>query len=250
MTETPTVSPVAATRGTGQAARRPAAVLAALAVLGAGSLTACVPEPPPLSEVWPTVRASVNDATSVRVSGDVRQGGHTIDVELAGALDDSSYAGRLVEDKGTVEVVAADATTFIRPDEKFLSAPGGSTFKDVDPKLWIALPSGREGAFSMSTFYDGFVSALPEADAFDGREPESQTLRLDGEQVFKYSDVEAGDSQVSLYIDQDDRLVRLEVEGGGDVNDGPVGTIDFRDWNEVPPAQAPPADQVYQRPGL
>lgn len=244
------VSTTVAPAATPRAARRHVTLLAGLAVLGATSLTGCVPEPPPLSEVWPTVRASVNDATSVRVSGDVHQGGGTIDVELAGALDDSSYAGRLVEDEGTVEVIAADSTTFIRPDEKFVSAKGGSTFKDVDPKLWIALPSGQDGAFSMSTFYDGFVSALPEADAFDGQEPEAQTLRLDGERVFKYSDVDTGDGQVSLYINQDDELVRLEVQGGHEDKDGPAGTIDFRDWNEVPPAEAPPEDQVYQRPGL
>lgn len=229
---------------------RPAAVLVGLAVLGGTALTGCVPDPPALSEVWPTVRASVNDATSVRVSGDVRQGEGTIDVELAGALDDSSYAGRLIQEEGTVEVVAADDTTYIRPDEAFVSAQGGTTFKDVDPDLWISLPTGREGAFSMSTFYEGFVSALPEADAFDGQEPQAQTLRLNGERVFKYSDVQSGDGQVSLYVNEDDELVRLEVDGGGQQKDGPAGTIDFREWNEVPPAQAPPEDQVYQRPGL
>lgn len=241
-----TVAPAAAPR----AARRHAALLAGLAVLGGSALTGCVPEPPPLAEVWPSVRASVDEATSVRVSGDVHQGEGTIDVELAGALDDSSYAGRLVEEEGTVEVIATDDTTFIRPDDEFVSAKGGETFKDVDPGLWISLPSGREGAFSMSTFYGGFVSALPEADAFDGQEPQAQTLRLDGERVFKYSDVDAGDGQVSLYINQDDELVRLEVDGGSGEKDGPAGTIDFRDWNEVPPAEAPPEDQVYQRPGL
>ncbi|GEM_PF-5417040 len=231
-------------------ARRGVGLLAGLAVLGGTALTGCVAEPPPLSEVWPTVRASVNEATSVRVSGDVRQGDGTIDVELAGALDDSSFAGRLVEDEGTVEVIAADDTTYIRPDEQFVSNRGGTTFEDVDPDLWIPLATGREGAFSMSTFYDGFVSALPEADAFDDRQPQGQTLRLDGERVFKYSDVEAGDTQVSLYINEDDELVRLEVDGGQPEKDGPAGAIDFRDWNEVPAAEAPPEDQVYQRPGL
>ncbi|PNL18233.1 hypothetical protein [Micrococcus sp. FDAARGOS_333] len=241
-----TVAPAAALRPV----RRHAALLAGLAVVSGSALTGCVPEPPPLAEVWPSVRASVDEATSVRVSGDVRQGEGTIDVELAGALDDSSYAGRLIEKKGTVEVIAADDTTFIRPDEKFVSAKGGETFKDVDPGLWISVPSGRDGAFSMSTFYEGFVSALPDADAFDGQEPQAETLRLDGERVFKYSDVDAGDGHVSLYINQDDELVRLEVDGESDSKDGPAGTIDFRDWNEVPPTEAPPEDQIYQRPGL
>lgn len=244
MTVTPNVA--AATR----AVRRPVSMLACLAVLGGTALTGCVPEPPPLSEVWPSVRASVSDATSVRVSGDVRQGGGTVDVELAGALDDSSYTGRLIEEEGTVDVVAADDTTYIRPDEAFVSAQGGTTFKDVDPDLWISLPSGRDGAFSMSTFYEGLVSALPEADAFDGQEPQAQTLRLDGERVFKYSDVDTGDGQVSLYINQDDELVRLEVDADDQEKDGPAGSIDFREWNEVPPVEAPPEDQVYQRPGL
>lgn len=244
MTVTSTVS--TATR----AVSSRAAVLAGLAVLGGTALTGCVPEPPPLSEVWPTVRDSVNDATSVRVSGEIRQGAGTVDVELAGALDDSSYTGRLLQEDGTVEVVAADDTTYIRPDEAFVAAQGGTTFNEVDPGLWIALPTGREGAFSMSTFYEGFVSALPEADAFDGHAPEAQTLRFGGERVFKYSDVDAGDGQVSLYINEDHELVRLEVEGRDQEKDGPAGTIDFRDWNEVPSAQAPPEDQVYQRPGL
>lgn len=242
---------VSSTAVRGTAARRPAAVLSALAVLGATALVGCVPDPPRLSEVWPDVRQSVSDATSVRISGDVRQQGSTIDVQLAGALDDSSFAGRLVEKHGTVEVIGAGDTTYIRPDRDFVESRAGSTFKDVDPGLWIPLPSGREGSFSMSTFFDGFTSALPEADAFDGQEPEAQTLRLDGEQVFKYSDVRTGDSQVSLYINRDEELVRLEVDGPEDQEtDGPAGTIDFRDWNEVPAAEAPPVDQVYARPGL
>jgi hypothetical protein len=227
------------------------AALVGLAVLGSSALAGCVPQPPQLSEVWPQVRQSVAEATSVRISGDVRQKGATIDVELAGALDDSSYAGRLVEQHGTVEVIGAGGTTYIRPDRAFVDSRGGSTFKEVDPDLWIPLPSGRDGSFSMSTFYDGFTSSLPEADAFDGQAPQSQTLRLDGEQVFKYSDVHAGDAPVSLYINQDDELVRLEVEDpAGEAEDGPSGTIDFRDWNEVPAAEAPPEDQVYARPGL
>lgn len=230
-------------------AGRSASGLAALGLLCGAVLTGCVPAPPALSEVWPAVRHGVDEARSVRVSGDVEQDGRRFEVELAGELDDSSYAGRLTEEHGTVEVIADADTTYIRPDAQFAAQRGGTAFKDVDPSLWIALPSRHGGAFSMATFYEGFVSALPAADAFDGEQPAAQTLRLDGERVFKYSDVDAGDSQVSLYINQEDELVRLQVQRD-QAGEGPSGSIDFRDWNDVPAAQAPPQDLVYQRPGF
>lgn len=219
-----------------------------LALTGATALSACTSEPPPLHEVWPDVSHKVEHAESVKITAEVSQDGQQTALELAGALDDSNYSGLVAEDKAHVEVRSVDGTTYLRANETFRHSRGGETFQDVDTERWIPMASEQDSGFAMSTFYGSFTAALPSDDAFADKQVEATTVRIDGQRVYKYSDVDTSQGEVALFIDEDDTLVRLEVDRDDDAPRSQLeGTIDFTEWNAVDDVEAPSGDAVYRR---
>ena len=53
-------------------------------------------------------------------------------------------------------------------------------------------------------------------------------------------------ADTKIYVSADGRARLLRVEG----SQGQQATLDFTEWNAVPPASPPPADQMAKIPGL
>lgn len=270
-TMTPTISSPQRRRGTGT--RRPAGwALTALGTAAALSLSACAGSGvPPLEDVWPEAYDSIQDATSVAVDGTVTQGGQEMTVSIAGQIDDSSYAGDVSMDGVAIEIIGDVENTYMKPNTAFYEQNGGAQLQEMVDEKWLRMPTS-EGGFTMSTLWESFIEDIPAGDEFGHSDYTSESAELDGEQVYKYTgDNEDTGAPVSVYLSQDNRLLRVEAEtrpedgtsgsaspsatasaseaaASGSPEGAGSGTIDFSRWNAVEPVEMPTEDEVFAVP--
>lgn len=240
--------------------------LSALGAVAALALSGCGDSVPALEDVWPEVSESIQNATSVAIEGNVVQGGQDMAVTMSGQIDDSSYSGSVSMDDAEVQVVGNAENTYMKPNGAFYEEMGGAALQDLVGDKWLEMPA-EEGGFTMSAFWSSFSEEIPEADEFGDSEYTRELVDLDGQEVYKYSGTSAENGEpVTIYITQDNKLVRVEVEQGEDgASDEPTaegsaspsagaetgtGTVDFSDWDAVEPVDMPAEDEVFAIPGM
>ncbi len=266
MTPTATIDTTAPTDRA--AHRRPlrAAAVASLGLAAALGLSACSGSGvPPLEEVWPEAHASIQEASSVSVDGSVAMGGQEMTVAIAGQIDDSSYAGNVTMGEVALEVIGDTEYTYMKPNTAFYEENGGTELQELVGDKWLQMPA-EQGGFTMSSMWSAFMDDIPTAEDFGDTEYTSEKVELNGEEVHKYTgqDEENG-NPVSVYLSQDNKLVRVETgvasgdeasaspsasasgEGSEDVDSG---VIDFSQWDAVEPVEMPAEAEVFAVPGM
>ena len=236
--------------------------ITALGAAAALALSGCGDQVPALEDVWPEVSESIQNAESVTIDGNIAQGGQDMSVTMSGQIDDSSYAGSVTMGEAQVEVIGNTETTYMKPNAAFYEEMGGAQLQDLVGEKWLEVPAEEDG-FTMSTFWSSFSEDIPGADEFADSEYTKELVEHDGAEVYKYSgtSVENGEP-VTLYIDRDHQLVRVEVEqsestegasaspSASPAGDTGTGTVDFADWNAVEPVDMPDEAEVFALPGL
>ncbi|WMY77686.1 hypothetical protein [Citricoccus sp. I39-566] len=251
-------------------------LLGTAATLGVGACSG--PGVPPLQDVWPEAYASVEDATSVAVEGGVAQSGQDIAVSMAGLLDGSSYAGNVAVDGVAIEIIGNTENTYLKPNTAFYEQNGGTQLQDMVGEKWL-LTSADEDAFTLPNLWASVMEKIPAGDEFADADYTAEQAELDGEQVHKYtvSNEDTG-RPVSVYLSQDNRLLRVEAESGpadspsptaspsatasgspsptaaessatGSAAESGTGTLDFSRWDAVEPVEMPAEDEVFAVPG-
>lgn len=234
----------------------------AVGAAAALALSGCGDQVPALEDVWPEVSESIQKAESVTIDGNIAQGGQDMSVTMSGQIDDSSYAGSVAMGEAQVEVVGNTETTYMKPNAAFYEEMGGAQLQDLVGEKWLEVPAEEDG-FTMSNFWSSFSEDIPEADEFTDAEYTKELAEHDGAEVYKYSGTSAENGEpVTLYIDRDHRLVRVEVQQGESTDDASAspsaspaedtgtGTVDFSDWNTVDPVEMPDEAEVFALPGM
>ncbi|NUL48349.1 hypothetical protein F7P69_24520 [Cellulosimicrobium funkei] len=241
--------------------------LGTAAVLGLGACSGS--DVPPLEDVWPEAYASVEDATSVAVDGGVTQGGQDIAVSMAGQLDGSSYAGNVAVGGVAIEIIGNTENTYLKPNTAFYEQNGGTQLQDMVGDQWL-LTSADEEAFTLPNLWASVMEKIPAGDEFADADYTAEQAELDGEQVHRYTvSHEDTGRPVSVYLSQDNRLLRVETESGpddgassssssatapapsatGSADESGTGTLDFSRWDAVEPVEMPAEDEVFAVPG-
>lgn len=231
------------------------ASITALGAISALALSACGSSVPKLEEVWPETRENIQNATSVSIVGEVEQNGDTINLDMAGQVDDSSYSGKIASKGISMELIGNKETTYIKPDAAFWEDQGGSAMMDMVGDKWIEAPA--QSGMNMSSFYEGFRDDAPEGEEFNDTEYSSEEIEHEGQQVYKYTgtDKDSGEP-ITLLINKDKQLVRLERQASSEQSEGESsdgagpGAIDFKDWNSVEPVEMPAEDEIFSVPGM
>lgn len=217
----------------------------ALGAIAALSLSGCASEPA-LDQVWPEVRANIQNAESVTLQGTGVMDGEEMTVDVSGYTDDSFISGTITMGEIEMELLGDDENVYIKPNEALFEQMGGSVVSGLVGDNWIEAPAGE--ALTMSDIYDSLREELPAEDSYGDAEYEVETVDRDGEEVYQYSGtLEDSDEPASLYIDQDDQLVRLETTP--DEGDEQVA-VDFSDWNAVEKTSMPAQEEIFSVPGL
>lgn len=237
--------------------------ITALGATAALALAGCAgSDVPALEDVWPEAHASIEEATSVAIDGSVNQGGQDMTVAISGQIDDSSYSGNVAMGEVAVEILGNDEYTYMKPNTAFYEENGGGAqLQEMVGDKWLEMPA-EQGGFTMSTLWDAFTEDIPSSDEFSDSEYTSETVDLNGEEVYKYTgSTEDSDDPVSLYVSKDNKLVRVEAEAASsddesaspsassDSSSG-AGTIDFSEWDAVETVEMPAEDTIFSIPGL
>lgn len=232
------------------------ASITAWGAISALALSACGSSVPKLEEVWPEVRENIQNATSVSITGQMEQNGETINLDMSGQMDDSSFAGEIAADGISMELIGNKETTYIKPDAAFWEDQGGgSAMMEMVGDKWIEAPS--QSGMNMSSFYEGFRDETPEGEEFNDTEYTSEEIEHEGQQVYKYTgtDKDSGEP-ITVLVNKDNQLVRLEREASGEQSEDEssegsgTGAIDFKDWNSVEPVEMPADDEIFSVPGM
>lgn len=254
--------------------------LGTAAALGAGACSG--PGVPPLEDVWPEAYASIEDATSVAVQGGVTQSGQDIAVSMAGQLDGSSYSGDVAVGGVAIEIIGNTENTYLKPNTAFYEQNGGTQLQDMVDDRWL-LTSADEDAFTLPNLWASVLERIPAGEEFADADYTAEQAELDGEQVHRYTvSTEGTGRPVSVYLSQDNRLLRVETESEpadsaspsaspsdspsatasgsssaaaaepsatGSADESGTGTLDFSRWDAVEPVQMPADDEVFAVPG-
>ncbi|MFB2572322.1 MULTISPECIES: hypothetical protein [Micrococcus] len=221
--------------------------ITALGTVTALALSACGSSVPKLEEVWPEVREGIQNASSVKIVGEMDQNGQNVSLDMAGQTDDSSFGGKVTADGISMELVGNKEFTYIKPDAAFWEQQGAAAMQEMAGDKWIESPA--DIGMNMSSFYEGFRDESPEADEFADTEYTSEEVEHNGQQVYKYTgtDKDSGDPIVVM-INKDNQLVRIESQG--DSEDSGIGAIDFSEWNAVEPFEMPADEEIFSIPGM
>ena len=223
-----------------------------LALVGCVAAPAPAPDPDALGARWPAMTAHLDAARSVDVTARWAEPAAT--VSLAGSLEaDGAYRGTTTGPEGTTQAVHAGQVTYLRGDG------AEAALAEVDPGRWLALPGAARDLVSPAELIEKVRAELPDELAPRDAALGGHEVTVDGERLERFTGVLLDDAgPVDLYLDAQGRLARITRAGGGTATGPPgdgallprVESVDFDDWDAVPPVRAPAPEDVWDRPGL
>lgn len=205
-------------------------------------------------ELLKGMQTAANAATSVKISGNMTQGGQPMTVEIAGNRDGSNSTAKVSMgvDQGTATLITVDGKTYIQGDKLFWDKNAGPGLYEQFSGKYIEMPSesaSQMGDISVGSILDAMFKDQ-KFTAVDGWTTGVERGDLDGQEVYILTD--KADANTKVYVSADGKDNLMKIEGTLDDSSGTPGSVDmtFSDWNAVAPVTAPPADQVMQIPGM
>jgi len=190
-------------------------------------------------------------AKSVRIKGSLTNGTAStaarVKVDIAG--DRAGKNTRVTADDGTgiVEILTAGGKSYLKADAAFWTKNGSAAIARSAAGKYVEVPAGSSavmGDISVGKLLDrvfakdlsavGKLNTKVTASEVNGVPAYLMTTKADGTRIYVSTDAQA-------------RLLRVEGVKGAK---GQGTTLDFSQWNAVPPASAPPASQLTKIPGL
>lgn len=192
-----------------------------------------------IHQVWPEVHQQLQDATSVRIQGELGVDGAQAQVEYAGQLDSSNFRTVLDTEDGThMEAIGNAEMIYGQFPDPVLDGmdPEGSV-KDMLDGRWLEQPTDSMD-LSVELFLADGTANLP-GEEWDGDDVEPEEVERFDRDLYRYEDSERGGA---IYLDPEDfSLAGLEHPGHGSTA---AIDLEFRDWNSVEEFAMPADDEI------
>jgi hypothetical protein len=210
--------------------------LAAAGLLTAACGASPAANPDTAAKIVPAMQAAVKSATSVHISGSVKDGSQQDTIDMSFAGNDASGTVSQGGQAYTILLVADKA--YVKVDQGFLKAANlpASDCTSMCGK-YVAVPGSQisqlTGSLSLARITNQFVSSLPSSVRNDTADV-FQKSTFDGQKALKFAqgrytiDVADTGTPYLLYI--------------SDSSNG--NNLTFSQWNSVPPLTPPPASEV------
>jgi len=231
---------------------KPVRALAASALLGAVVLTACSSgdsggdetkaasngvEDLSAQEILEEATAAVKDATSVRIEGEITQGGTPTAVDLQ-LSDSGSASGTITVNESTITLIAVDSQVYFSAGADLWTANGApeNIIDQVDGK-YIEVPA-EDKSFDSFTDFDAFTGELLTA---EGKVEKGDESTVDGTPV------------IELIDSKDQGVLSISLEGEPlplQVSSGTEGEVQFSDWKASVEVEAPADDEIVDLQSL
>jgi hypothetical protein len=213
----------------------------------------------PVDQIIQTAKTTVDDASTVHVTGDLGQGAQHITLDLRLARGKGA-SGTIVIGNQTLELLRVGQDVYLKGDAQFYKsivgslstpAPGSPT-----PTTAASPPAGAQGGITIQAMqgqylhigpsdpsYQVFASITDPASLVDQILAGTGSLSKDGQQSIRGSKTlilsgSTPSTKVYVGIDGPAYLLRVIPAGGG--------TLDFLDYGSPITLQAPPASQVVE----
>jgi hypothetical protein len=207
---------------------------------GSPAATASDSQAPSAAVLHQLMRKSGASATSVHVKGDYADTGQKLRLDVAGR------SMRLLVDfgAGPIEILQVSGSFYLKADAAFWTRlEGSAATARLAAGKYVNVPAGSAagmGDFTVRALLTRvFAEDVFTADTLNGT---VQKSRLDGVPAYLMTTRIDGDGKIYVSADGRARLMRTESAKNG--------TLDFTDWDSVPPASPPQAGQLVTVPGL
>ena len=204
-----------------------------------GSAAKVVPSPKVL---YDQMRKNVAAASSVHIKGQVTTGGKKITIDIAGDRDGKNTKAKVSDGTGEVELLTTGGNTYIKADNAYWTKNASAAAAKIAAGKYVKIPSGAgTGGLKVGSLLDGAFTDLP----LSGTLQKVESTDVDGTPAYLLADrLKPQSGQIYLTADGKANLLRIVSAKTN------AGTLDFSEWNAVPPVSPPPADQLVKIPGL
>ena len=217
-----------------------AAVIAGLAVAGCSTGASSPPgaNGPSVASLISSMKAGFASAKSVRMSGTLTEQGRTVTLNL-GMLRSGDMSGTLSVGSTHLTIVVAGGKAYELVTKAF--------FKTIQQQShvpssvcalmcgkYLAVPISSFSTFNLPGMTGQIEKKIPVAKAVGSVRDTS----YGGEPAYEL----VGSNGTKLYLARNGTHYLLGMTVGT------FGTLNFSDWNKVPPVTPPPASQVYNLP--
>lgn len=207
------------------------------------SVTVDAAEVPTAKALYDDMRKSVAAATSVRIKGVVNSAGKKLTIDVSGDRDGKNTRAKVNDGTAEVELLSVGGNIYIKADKAYWTENGSAAAAKIAAGKYVKVPagSGLMDDLKVGTLLDGVFKDLPLAGAFQ----EVEEADVDGVPAYRLADkIGSQDGQIYVSADEKAQLLRIVSTKAN------AGTLDFTEWNAVPPMSAPPASEQVKVPGL
>jgi hypothetical protein len=197
---------------------------------------------PSAKVLYDQMRKNVAAATSVRIKGQVTTGGKKITIDIAGDRDGKNTRAVVNDGTGEVELLTTGGSTYIKADNAYWTKNASAAAAKIAAGKYVKIPSASgTGDLKVGSLLDGAFTDLP----LSGALQKVESTDVDGTPAYLLADrLKPQSGQMYVTADGNANLLRIVSAKGN------AGTLDFSEWNAVPPVSPPPAGQLVKIPGL
>jgi hypothetical protein len=183
----------------------------------------------------------MQDAKSLRMSGDLTNDGEEISIDLS-MNTDGDCEGSIGVQGGTAEIISLDDQSWFKPDEAFWNNFAGPQAEQIISMVgdkWVVLPSDDD-QFATFCDLDELLEEFDESDD-DKKVEKGETEEVDGQEAIIIEGESDEGDPIKAWIATDDPhyILKMEVTSGDE-----PGEISFSDFDEDLDIEAPADDEV------
>ena len=195
------------------------------------------------------LRKSGAAAKSVRVKGVITNGSITnkavkVQIDIAGDRAGKNTRAIVNDGTGAIEILTAGGQTYLKADKAYWTKNGTPANAKLAAGKYIKVPTGSAAGTGIPTvgklLDQLFATNISTADKLNTKVKKTV---VNGVPAYLMT-TKADDTKI--YVSADGKALLMRVVG----SKGQQTTLDFTEWNAVPPMSAPTADQLAKIQGL
>lgn len=208
----------------------------------APGVSSAAKEVPTAKALYDQMRKSVTAAKSVRMKGAIDNAGKKLTIDIAGDRDGKNTQAKVNDGTSDLELLSVGGNIYIKADSAYWTKNASSAIAKVAAGKYVKVPaaSGMMDELKVSALLEGLFKDLP----LSGMTQKVEQTDVDGVPAYMLAD-RIGSQDGQIYVSADGKAQLLRIVSAKKN----TGTLDFTDWDAVPPLSAPPASQQVKIPG-
>jgi hypothetical protein len=195
------------------------------------------------------LRKSSAAARSVRVQGTINNNASTakavkLKINIAGDRAGKNMRAIINDGTGEIEILTAGGQTYLKADTAYWTKNGTAAVAKQAAGKYIKVPAASAAGVSALTV-GSLLDQIMAKDMSSSSKLNTKVEKTNVNGVPAYA-LTTKEDGTKIFVSADGQARLLRVQG----SKKQPGTVDFTDWDAVPPVSAPPADQLVSIPGL